>query len=131
MRHVMAAIAAAGLLAACGGGGGGGNSNPTTTTVSCLFTNSVCFEITAVMTTTDQTNIQTSCTTGSGIYAATTCTTTGAVAGHCHYTGAAVVTITGVTIAGATMNEYYYTASWTPGDAQTDCGLDPAGTWTP
>jgi len=102
-----------------------------TTTISCLFAD-ICDEVTAVMTSGQQSSLSTACTNALGTFSVTTCSTTGAVAGHCHYTGAVVEQYTNVTIPGATMNEYYYTSGgWTPGDAQTFCETPPAGTWVP
>jgi len=125
MRNFAAGFVAAALLAGCGGGSSDGGS---VTTLRCLFVDDMCQEITAVMTASQQATLGTSCTNGGGAYAVGNCPTAGAVAGHCYYTG---TTVLGGAIAGATANEYYYSAGWTLTAAQTYCALPPAGTWVP
>jgi hypothetical protein len=125
MRNYAAVLVAAALLSGCGGGGSGGGS---AITIRCDFAGDMCEDITAVLTAAQQTSLQTSCTNALGTFAVGTCSTAGTVAGHCHYTGTAVL---GGNVAGATANEYYYTAAWTVSTAQAYCASPPAGTWVP
>lgn len=130
MRIYVGAILAAALAAGCGGGGDSGPAG-TSRTVSCTFAGDVCNEITAVMTDAKQASVQTACTGGSGTFTVGLCDTAGTVAGHCAYTAAAVAAYIGISLPGSTMNEYYYTASWTSPEAQGFCTTPPAGTWIP
>ncbi len=107
---------------ACTGGGA-------TTTIRCLWSGIICDQVTGVMTPTQSSSLQSSCTSAGGTAAVGTCSTAGAVSGHCHYSS--TYDMTGITIPGGYLDEYYYTASWTAPDAQSYCATPPAGTWVP
>ena len=98
----------------------------------CLWVDDLCDQINAVMTAQQQADLDASCTTDGGSPAVGTCPTTGAVAGHCLYTGEVVTLWTGVAIPGATLIDFHYSAAgWTSGIAEIWCGSYPEGTWVP
>lgn len=106
------------LLAACGDDPqypSGGASSP-----YCLFENYTCSQLIGAFAPADLTTIQGMCTGSGGTYGVGTCSTAATVAGYCYY--ADVSPWLGVP---GSMNDYYYTASWSSSAALADCG----GVW--
>jgi hypothetical protein len=129
MRHWLPVLGLAAVLAACGGDGSGGGA--TGITVRCLFAGDTCSELTAPLTSGQRSQLASDCGTAGGAYAVGTCPTDGAVPGHCAYTGTAFTAYTGLNLPGGSLREYFYTAAWTPIDAEAWCAAPPAGTWVP
>lgn len=129
MHRLTWIIAAAALATACGGGGGDGPA--TNRTVSCLFAGDTCDTVTGMMNDGQYSALRSGCTGGGGTFADAACNTTGMLAGHCRYDSAAMAAYTGISIAGATMDEYFDSGSWTEPGAQAYCADPPAGTWIP
>jgi len=125
MRKFLCLMAVA-LAAACSssssGGGGPGTS------LSCYFPNEDCSLVNKAsgFTSADVALLQQQCTQGGGMVG-TSCSTVGAVDGYCFYSD--FEALSGLPVSGATMNEYYYTASWTEANAQLSCALS-GGTWS-
>jgi hypothetical protein len=114
------------ILMGCGGGAG---ESRTTQTIACTFTDDRCDSLTAQLTAAESTALQTGCGQDGGIVGAA-CSTVGALSGRCQYAGAAAVAY-GIPYPGATLDEYFYAASWTLTSAQDYCALAPAGVWVP
>lgn len=112
-----------GTWQASGGGGGG-------TTVSCTWAGEACQQLTGTISSSEQTQLQSSCTGAAGTYAASACSTAGTVPGSCYYANGN--DISPITLAGATTARTYYdAAAFSSTTAQADCAAPPAGAWQP
>lgn len=99
-----------GTWTSAAGGDGGGDG---TVTVHCLWPDDQCWEVTGPLTATDLAEMDSACRSMQGTYAATACSTANTVAGFCFYADAGWPE--------SYEEDYYYTASWTPANAQADC----------
>jgi hypothetical protein len=110
-------------------GGGCAFVGTSSQTVRCNFsTDNLCDQISGTMTVAECGALSSACGGGGGTFSMGTCSTTGAVSGHCHYADQSVLTSVPIA-AGGTLDEYYYTVGWTLTTAQGYCATPPAGVW--
>jgi hypothetical protein len=124
----LAGVALVGMLMA--GCGGGSSESRTLRTLSCDFAGEVCDSLVAQLTAAEFAGLQKNCVDSGGTFAPGACSTADKLAGHCQYTGAAATNF-GIPYPGATLDEYYYPASWTLASAEAYCTSPPAGAWIP
>ena len=128
MRLAPASVILVVLTAACGDAGPG----PATSRVlSCAYAGETCETHTGLMTDDVAGALQFKCVHASGAFSDGACPTSGALAGHCRYTGDAYQAAMGLSYPGATLDEYFDASSWTEGSAQAWCAAEPGGAWIP